>query len=579
MKLNYLLFTFWFIIIAAQCPAQKTNAPSAEGVWKLVLKKDRKLVEKLRIYQKAGQWKAMLGNDKLPIALKNGQFVIDWKSKGAHFEGTFAQNQQLIKGFWRQYQYAAPVKLKKTAQGWEGTREVQFQQLTVHLIIKTDQSTGKLKAHIYNYERNGGVYVRISKVVQRGRKLMLYSPRNPKQPMNTGELSEDGQTLLMPFDAYGMEGKVFHKVNPEQEARMQPRIGQQTYTYQVPKQTNDGWQTASLAQSGADMDKIKTLMEAILTKKYPKLHSLLVVHNNQLVLEEYFYGHHRDHLHDTRSSGKSLASTMIGLALDRNLLTSVDQKVVDLFPQFKGQIKNMDARKKQIRIQDLMTMATGLACNDNTYKSPGNEDRMQSQDKQPDWAKYTLDLPMVGQPGEKAVYCSGGVNVLGQIVSNVSRQPTYQFLHENLFEPLEIDRFVMNLTPRGNGYLGGGIYMRPRDLAKFGQLFVNQGTWKGKRVISKKWVQAATQGHSTMNNSKYKNYGYNWWINHYEVNGKQYKAFCASGNGGQLIFGVPQLNLTVAFNAGNYSQYFVWKKYIDEIMPQYIIPAILKAKQ
>jgi len=575
MKIIHLFVVF--CLLAAQCKAQETQVPSAEGVWKVVLKDDRKLVEDFRIYKQDNQWKATLGKADVPIKYKQGKFIIT--HKGASFDGVFAQNQQFIKGFWKQYRYAAPVKLTKTANGWQGTREVQFQRLTLHLVIRTDKETGKLKGYIYNYERNVGAYIRISKVVQQGRKLMLYGRRNPNRPMNNGELSEDGKTLHMPVDAAGMEGKIFRRVDPAKEIRMTPRIGQKTYTYKTPKQTNDGWQTASLAKSGADMGKIKELMEAILTKKYPNLHSLLIANNNQLVLEEYFYGHHRDHLHDTRSSGKSLASTMIGLAMDRNLLTSVDQKVVDLFPQFKGQIKNLDARKKRMRIRDLMTMATGLACNDGTYKSPGNEDRMQNQDKQPDWAKYTLDLPMVREPGEKALYCSGGVNVLGQIVSNVSRTPTYAFLHENLFEPLGIERYVMNMTPVNNGYLGGGIYMRPRDLAKFGQLFVNEGTWKGKRIISKKWVKEATQGYSTMNGEKYNNYGYNWWIKHYEVDGEKYTAFYASGNGGQLIFGVPKLNLVVAFNAGNYSQYYAWKKYSQEIMPKYIIPAIAKMKK
>ncbi|OJJ21681.1 hypothetical protein BKI52_14335 [marine bacterium AO1-C] len=577
--MKFIRLLFIFCLVAVQCKAQEANTPSAEGVWKLVLKADRKLVEDLHIYKQGNQWKATLGKTDIPIAYKEGKFVIDWKSKKARFDGEFAENQQFIKGFWRQYQYASPVKLTKTANGWKGTREVQFHQLTVHLVISTDKETGKLKGYIYNYERNMGAYVRISRVEQKGRKLTLYGRRFPKRPMNQGVISEDGKTLDMPFDDLGMEGRTFRKVDPEKDIRMTPRVGQKTYTYTIPKQTNDGWQTTSLAKSGADMGKIKELMEAILTKKYPSLHSLLITHNNQLVLEEYFYGHHRDHLHDTRSSGKSLASTMIGLAMDRNLLNSVDQKVVDLFPQFQGQIKNLDARKKRLRIRDLMTMATGLACNDNTYKSPGNEDRMQYQTKQPDWVKYTLDLPMVREPGEKAVYCSGGVNVLGQIVSNVSRKPTYQFLHENLFEPLGINRYVMNMTPVGNGYLGGGIYMRPRDLAKFGQLFVNEGTWKGKRIISKKWVQAATKGHSTMNGEKYKNYGYNWWITHYEVNGEKYDTFAASGNGGQLIIGIPKLNLVVTFNAGNYSQYFIWKKYSQEIIPKYIIPALAKIQK
>lgn len=576
MKFIYLLLIT--SLLGTHCKAQETEAPNAEGVWKIVLKQDRKLIQALRIYKEGKTWKAQLGDKTLAVKTQQGKFIIDDQKTKARFDGAFTSDQQYIKGFWRQYQYAAPVKLAKTAQGWKGTREVQFQQLTMYLILKTDQRTGQLKGHIYNHERNQGVYVRIRKIVQTGRKIAIYV-RNREEPILTGKIAADGNTLKMPINIHWMKGDTFRKVDPNKEIRMQPRIGQTTYTYTQPEQVKDGWKTASLKKLGADMSKVKEMTEAILTKKYPALHSVLITHKGKLVMEEYFYGYDRDQLHDTRSAGKSLASTMIGLAMDRNLLTSVDQKVVDLFPQYKGQIQNLDERKKRLRIRDLMTMSTGLACNDDTYKSPGNEDRMQNQDKQPDWVKYTLDLPMKREPGTKAIYCSGGVNVLGQIVSNVSGKQTYEFLHEYLFEPLGIERYTMNLTPVNNGYLGGGIHMRPRDLAKFGQLFLNKGTWNGKQVLSKKWVIETATGHSTINDVKYKNYGYNWWIQHYEVGGKKYKAFYAMGNGGQLIFVVPKLDMVVAFNAGNYGRFSIWGKYIKEIMPQYIIPAMMKAKK
>jgi len=576
MKINYLLLMF--CLISTISKAQQTNTPRAVGTWKIILKEDRELIKSLKVYQQDNRWKALLGKAVLPIQYKQGKFIIDWKSKGAYFEGVFADRQQLIKGFWRQYQYVAPVKLKKTAQGWEGTREVQFNQLTLYLAIRKNKKTGKLFSFFYNHERNQGNFLQINKLVLNDHKVRLFGSDN-KTPLFTGTFSEDRKVLTMPISVRGLTGEKFHQVDPNQEVRARPRLGQKTYTYAQPEQINDGWKTASLAKTGANVNKIQALMDSILAQKYFGLHSLVLVHNNQLVLDEYFYGHHRAHLHDTRSAGKSLASTMIGLAMDRNLLTSIDQKVVDLFPEYRGQIKNLDDRKKRMRIRDLMTMATGLACDDDDNDSPGNEGTMQDQTKQPDWVKYTLDLPMVREPGSKALYCTGGVNLLGQIVSNVSRQPTYEFLHKNLFEPLEIERYVMNMTPVSNGYLGGGIHMLPRDLAKFGQLFVNEGTWKGKRIISKKWVKMATQGHSTMNGAKHKNYGYNWWIQHYEVEGEKYKAFYASGNGGQLIFGVPKLNLVAVFNAGNYFWFGAWKHYIFDIMPNYIIPAFANAKK
>ena len=574
MKTMYLSMAFW--VLCTHCHAQNTKTPSAEGVWKIVLKEDRELIKPLRIYKQGKQWKALLGNTPLPIQQKQGKLIIDWKKEGAKFEGVLADQQQSIKGFWRQYRYASPVKLTKTARGWEGNREVQFQQLTFFLMIRKDQTTGKLKSYIYNHERNQGTFLRIQETKQKGRKVFIALDGLPNL---NGTLSQDGSTLHMPINYYGLRGKVFRKVDPSQEARMQPRIGQKTYAYAPPEQIKDGWQTASLKDLGADMGKIKGMVEAILTKKYPSLHSVLITYKSKLVLEEYFYGYDREQLHDTRSAGKSFASAMIGLALDRNLLTSVDQNVVDLFPQYKGQIKNLDERKQRLRIRDLMTMSPGLECNDDRDESLGNENVFYDDREPDDWTKYTLDLPMVNEPGNKAFYCSAGVNLLGQIVTTVAGKPNYEFIHQHLFEPLGIERFTFYLTPKGHGYQGGGMFFRPRDLAKFGQLYLNEGTWNGQRLLSKAWVQTTGKGHSTMYNHPYKNYGYNWWVHRFKVGNQTYESFHASGNGGQLIFVVPELKLVVAFNAGNYRRYGIWRKYRDELMPNYIIPAILKIKK
>ncbi|EAY26938.1 serine hydrolase domain-containing protein [Microscilla marina] len=572
----------FLILSALACQAQTTppTIPSAKGVWKVVLKEPRELVKKLRIYPKGKNWKAQLGTKNIPVKYRHGKFTIRWKK--AKFDGEFARDaqnpqQKIIKGFWRQYGYVAPVELHPKNSGWEGVREVQLKRLTFYLVIRPKKG-GNFKGFIHNPERNQGIFIRIREIVQKQRQVLIYG-RDTTKPMFKGMLAKDGKTLHVKFRVHGMTGKVLHKVDTKKDILVRPRVGQKTYAYQTPPQLHDGWQTASLEKQGADMGKIKALMEKILTQKYIYLHSILIMQNNKLLLEEYFYGHHRDQYHDTRSAGKSLASTMVGLALDQGLLSNVDQKILTFFPEYKGSIKHVGDRKKRIRIRDLMSMSSGLACNDDNYESPGHEDRMQEQNAQPDWVKFTLDLPMKREPGKKAVYCTGGVNLLGQIVSNVSRKPSYEFLQTYLFEPLGIKKYTMNMTPMGNGYLGGGIHMRPRDLAKFGQLFANKGVWKGKRVISEKWVQQATQGKATMHNASYKNYGYNWWIHRFEVEGEKFRCFYAAGNGGQLIFVVPKLDLVTVINAGNYGQGRLWLKYRDEIMPRYVIPALMKAKR
>ena len=129
----------------------------------------------------------------------------------------------------------------------------------------------------------------------------------------------------------------------------------------------------------------------------------------------------------------------------------------------------------------------------------------------------------------------------------------------------------MNLMALGNGYMGGGINMRPRDFMKLGQLFLAGGRWNGRQVVSRQWVESATKPHSSLNREN--DYGYAWHINEYRVGEKSYKAFSAEGNGGQLVIAIPELDLVVMFNAGNYSDFPTWSKIRDEVVPQYIIPS------
>ena len=216
-------------------------------------------------------------------------------------------------------------------------------------------------------------------------------------------------------------------------------------------------------------------------------------------------------------------------------------------------------------------MSSGYECDDDKDESSGNEDRMQSQNQQDDWYKYILDLPMVREPGAKGVYCTGAINLLGGIVSNKTGAWLPDFFHQRFARPLDIRRYYLNMMPRGNAYMGGGIYIRPRDFIKLGQVFVSGGRWNGRQVVSKHWVEEATRPHASLNEAD--DYGYGWWIKNYVVDGKQYRAFYASGNGGQLVIGIPALDMVVMFAAGNYSDGRTWSKFRDDLVPKFIIPA------
>ena len=195
---------------------------------------------------------------------------------------------------------------------------------------------------------------------------------------------------------------------------------------------------------------------------------------------------------------------------------------------------------------------------------------MQSQDIQPDWYRYTMDLKMVAEPGEKAVYCSAGMNLVGAVLTAASGRSLEELFFELIAKPLQIQHYYLNLSPTGHPYLGGGIYWQPRDFMKLGQLMLNGGTWNGKRVVSEAFAKKSVSAIYQMQN---KGYGYAWWTLSYPFKERQVQAFFAAGNGGQIVMGIPELELLVAFYAGNYSHRTLFRIQ-QEFVPEYILPAL-----
>jgi CubicO group peptidase (beta-lactamase class C family) len=177
---------------------------------------------------------------------------------------------------------------------------------------------------------------------------------------------------------------------------------------------------------------------------------------------------------------------------------------------------------------------------------------------------------MINNPGEEPVYCSGKPNLLGDVLSHVTGKPLTELFQERIAEPLQITHYYLNLSPNGDPYMGGGIYWLPRDFMKLGQVMLNGRSWNGRRIVSTEWVRRAT---APLENLRTLQYGYLWWSITYPYKGRTVHAFFAGGNGGQLVMGIPDLDLVVAFYAGNYSDPVMYKIQQD-LVPQYILPAI-----
>lgn len=343
-----------------------------------------------------------------------------------------------------------------------------------------------------------------------------------------------------------------------------------TWQYRPPAKLNDGWPTGTLQNVGMREAPIASVMNEIAALRTPALRSpyiqsLTIERHGVLVLDQYFYGFSAETLHDVRSAGKSVTTLMVGRAIQDTRVFSPRSTVLPLLPQY-APVKNDDAQKRALTVADLMTMASGFACDDNDDGSPGNEDTMQSQPAGTDWYRYTLDLPMKWQPGAHSVYCTAGINLLGAIVQTETRKSLDRYFNARFAVPMQFGTYALWLMPppANAAYMGGGDYFRPRDFLKFGALLLDQGLWNGRRILDRRWI-AESVVPRTAPEGEGDRYGYGWHIADLAVDGRSYQVINAGGNGGQLLIVVRSLDLAIMVTAGNYNQFPVWKNFLPQI--------------
>jgi CubicO group peptidase (beta-lactamase class C family) len=313
------------------------------------------------------------------------------------------------------------------------------------------------------------------------------------------------------------------------------------------------------------------------------MHSILVAYRGRLVLEEYFYGFDRATPHDTRSAAKTFGSVMLGTAPARVAGLSPASRIYDVMRSL-GPFANPDSRKSQITLAHLLTHTSGLACNDNDDNSPGNEATMQSQRPEPNWWHYTLNLPQQFDPGTRYAYCSANSNLVGGALTQATRRWIPELFRETIAEPLQFGEWHWNLMPNGEGYLGGGAFLLPRDLLKVGQMYLDGGMWNGRRIVPAEWVKESTKPRVDINpqttglsEDDFNNFyiraqdGLAWHLGELKAGGRTYGA---TGNGGQILLVVPDADLAVVFTGGNYGQGGVWLRWAQQIVGDKIIPAM-----
>ena len=341
----------------------------------------------------------------------------------------------------------------------------------------------------------------------------------------------------------------------------QPAIN---YQYAVPEATGDGLEVSNLSAEGIKEEYIVQMTNQVNTDFYKNIHSIVIVKNNKLVYENYFNGYDREMIHNLYSASKSFTSALTGIAIDKGFIPDTNAKVLPYFPEY-APVGNDSPQKQTITIRHLLTMSSGLACNDWDKSSPGNEEKIYEEK---DVLRFLWNLPLTSEPGSTASYCSGGVITLSNIISKTTGQNYGDFAKATLLDPLSISKYEWNSREINRKDRPDQIYLRPRDMAKFGMLFLNEGKWNNQQIISKAWVDASFQPKTTLGGL---DYGFLWWIRNGTIKDVKTSIYSASGNGGQFIYIIPALNMVVAMTGGNLDSAYTNQGF--SILSGYILPA------
>jgi CubicO group peptidase (beta-lactamase class C family) len=302
---------------------------------------------------------------------------------------------------------------------------------------------------------------------------------------------------------------------------------------------SETWQTAAPEEIGMDSVPLVEMFDFVHERRI-SVHSIQIVRRGRLVLDAYFYPYDGRTRHDVASVTKSITSTLVGLAIERGDIRDVQQPVLDFFPE--RTIAGPDARKRKQTLEHLLTMQSGWDCG-----FEPNEARLFEMRRHPDWIQFMLDLPMVAEPGMRWAYCSGNCHVLSGILTQATGTNALGFARRELFEPLAIRDVAWTPDSQGNNHGWGDFQMHPRDMAKLGQLFLQQGRWGERQLIADAWIRLATRAH-VEKTSNQDHYGYYWW-----VKGADYPSmFEAVGRGGQRINVWPAKELVLVFTGGGF---------------------------
>lgn len=324
-----------------------------------------------------------------------------------------------------------------------------------------------------------------------------------------------------------------------------------------------------ISKSQINNSKIEELNRKIAKQNFKDITSIVVLKDGKLLLEEYFNGANRNTLHDTRSVGKSFASTLLGIAVKDNYIKSESQTLNEFYKL--NTFQNYSSSKDSITLKDLLTMSSSFDGSDLNSESPGNEENMYPTKN---WVEFALNLPIDKSKvaNKQWDYFTAGVVVLGDIIHKSVPNGLEKYSNEKLFKPLGITNYNWQFTPQKVANTAGSVQLRSLDYAKYGQLYKNQGNWNSKQILSKEWITNSFSHQMTISKDEY--YGYLFWNKTYNVNGVNYEVYYSSGNGGNRIFIFKDFPIVIVITSTAYNTTYGHKQ-VEKIMQNYLIESVL----
>ncbi|MEM9168377.1 MAG: serine hydrolase domain-containing protein [Pseudomonadota bacterium] len=571
--------------------AKPTDAPLGLWIWSAAPDDGARNVA---VERTGDTWRATVNGEPASVAFSAGKLRLDAPG-GERFVGALSQDGSTIAGHWRQPSTPLGYSTMVThavfsAVGdnrWADSIAAQPRPFRVYLDI-FENDDGALAAVVRNPERNEIMRTPQFRVEKDGPAAWALVAGDGEHEIRR-TLTEVAGGLLLDHAWFDAPLKM-RRAQDADLAGYYPRPPGPA-RYAPPERRDDGWMVTAPEEAGFDRAPLDALV-ADLARTDPRaprprlIHAVLAAHKGRLFLEEYFYGYGRETPHDTRSLGKVFAPVLVGALRQQGAAIDGDVRPIPDLLAAAG-LPTDDPRKNDITLAQLMSFTSGLDCDVTDPDSLGSEDSMWGQQDEDDFWLYTARLPVRHEPGARYAYCSGSINLVGASLRAVGGEPIVDLFGALIAEPLQFGPYSWNLAPNGAAYLGGGVYMRPRDILKIGAVFAANGQWKDEQVIDAAWVAESTtpviditpETTGMTPEAFADNYfggaaAYEWRIDTVTAGARTYRSYEASGNGGQLLIVVPALDLTVLFMGGNYRQGGIWGRWRNEIVGGHIIPAI-----